>query len=55
MRDFDEELSMLHEVKEIISHRQVLVSFNGKSFDYPLLENRMILNRSNIIYEFYTR
>jgi uncharacterized protein YprB with RNaseH-like and TPR domain len=45
MRDFDEELSMLHEVAKVISHRQVLVSFNGKSFDYPLLENRMILNR----------
>ena len=45
MRDYDEELSMLHEVAKLISNRQVLVSFNGKSFDYPLLESRMVLNR----------
>ena len=45
MRDFDEELSMLNEVANLINQKQVLVSFNGKSYDYPLLENRMVLNR----------
>ncbi|MGB4368770.1 MAG: ribonuclease H-like domain-containing protein [Caldicoprobacterales bacterium] len=45
MRDFDEELSMLNEVAKAIGHRKALVSFNGKSYDYPLLENRMVFNR----------
>lgn len=45
MRDFDEELSMLNNVASIMDKRRALVTFNGKSYDYPLLENRMIYNR----------
>lgn len=45
MRDFDEELSMLKEISKIMGNKKVLVTFNGKSFDYPLLENRMVFNK----------
>ena len=52
MRDFDEELSMLNEVARVMDSRKVLVSFNGKSYDYPLLENRMIFNRVSSYMDF---
>ena len=32
-------------MKEDHAGRSILISYNGKSFDYPLLRNRMILNR----------
>src|SRR2546429_956389 len=40
MRDFTEEYSLLQELAVRITERPVLVTFNGKSFDWPLLENR---------------
>src|SRR5467141_3571577 len=46
MRDFTEEYSILHELAERAAERPVLVTFNGKSFDWPLLENRFIMTRS---------
>jgi uncharacterized protein YprB with RNaseH-like and TPR domain len=46
MRDFTEEYSILHEVSERAAERPVLVTFNGKSFDWPLLENRFTMTRS---------
>ncbi len=45
MRDFVEEASLLQEVKAKMESRPVPVTFNGKSFDLPLLKNRFILNR----------
>jgi len=45
MRDFDEEASMLHDLADEIHERRVLVSFNGKAFDWPLLESRMMYHR----------
>lgn len=45
MRDFSEEHSVLHELAARLAERSVLVTFNGKSFDWPLLENRFIMTR----------
>ena len=46
MRDFTEEYSLLQELAERVKKRPVLVTFNGKSFDWPLLENRFTMTRS---------
>lgn len=46
MRDFAEEHSLLHELSARIAERPVLVTFNGKSFDWPLLESRFTMTRS---------
>ncbi len=46
MRDLDEEHSVLLELAERMSERPVLVTFNGKSFDWPLLETRYRMTRS---------
>ena len=45
LRDFSEEHSMLHELSLRLAERPVLVTFNGKSFDWPLLENRFTMTR----------
>lgn len=46
MRDFSEEHSLLHELAARLAERSVLVTFNGKTFDWPLLENRFVMTRS---------
>jgi uncharacterized protein len=46
MRDFAEEHSILHELAARLAERPVLVTFNGKSFDWPLLENRFTMTRA---------
>ncbi|HEY2460679.1 MAG TPA: ribonuclease H-like domain-containing protein [Candidatus Acidoferrum sp.] len=46
MRDFAEEHSMLQELAARIAERPVLVTFNGKSFDWPLLETRFTMTRA---------
>ena len=46
MRDFHEEHSILHELSARLADRPVLVTFNGKSFDWPLLENRFTMTRA---------
>jgi hypothetical protein len=46
MRDFAEEHSLLHELAARVAERPVLVTFNGKSFDWPLLESRFTMTRS---------
>ncbi|MGA2099112.1 MAG: ribonuclease H-like domain-containing protein [Candidatus Acidiferrum sp.] len=46
MRDFSEEHSVLHELAARLTERPVLVTFNGKSFDWPLLENRFTMTRA---------
>jgi uncharacterized protein len=46
MRDFGDEHAILHEVASRIAERPVLVTFNGKAFDWPLLENRFTMTRS---------
>jgi hypothetical protein len=46
LRDFSEEYSLLHELAARLAERPVLVTFNGKSFDWPLLENRFTMTRA---------
>ena len=45
MRDLDEEHSLLLELAERMARRPILVTFNGKSFDWPLLETRYRMTR----------
>ena len=45
MRDYSEEAAMLQEIAALIRRFDTLVTFNGKSFDLPLLESRLVMNR----------
>jgi hypothetical protein len=46
MRDHSEEHSVLTEIARHLRARRVLVTFNGKSFDWPLLETRFRMTRA---------
>jgi uncharacterized protein YprB with RNaseH-like and TPR domain len=46
LRDFSEEHSLLQELSDRLSERPVLVTFNGKAFDWPLLESRFTMTRA---------
>jgi uncharacterized protein len=46
MRDHSEEHSVLLALSERLAERRVLVTFNGKSFDWPLLETRYRMTRA---------
>jgi uncharacterized protein YprB with RNaseH-like and TPR domain len=46
MRDFTEECSVLCELAARLAERPVLITYNGKSFDWPLLESRFTMTRS---------
>ena len=46
MRDHSEEHSVLLALKERMAERPVLVTFNGKSFDWPLLDTRYRMTRA---------
>jgi hypothetical protein len=46
LRDYDDEHSMLTALAARLAERPVLVTFNGKSFDWPLLETRYRMTRS---------
>jgi uncharacterized protein len=45
LRDFSEEISLLQELSLRIAERPVLVTFNGKTFDWPLLQSRFTMTR----------
>lgn len=45
MRDYHEEAAMLEEIAALFRRFDTVVTFNGKSFDLPLLESRMTMNR----------
>ncbi|NDJ35099.1 MAG: ribonuclease H-like domain-containing protein [Chloroflexi bacterium] len=45
LRDPAEEAAMLHILSEILTQGKALVTFNGRSFDVPLLTGRYIMNR----------
>lgn len=51
MRDYGEEAAMLHELGELLSRFDILVSYNGKTFDIPLLESRFVLSRQRLSFE----
>lgn len=46
MREHSEEFSLLVALGQRLAERRVLVTFNGKSFDWPLLETRYRMTRS---------
>jgi uncharacterized protein YprB with RNaseH-like and TPR domain len=46
MRVYSEEHSLLEALAERMAERRVLVTFNGKSFDWPLLETRYRMTRA---------
>jgi uncharacterized protein YprB with RNaseH-like and TPR domain len=45
MRDYDEEGPMLHALSQFLADYDVLVTYNGKSYDAPLMETRYRLRR----------
>ena len=45
MRDFAEEASLLHALDEHLAQFDVLITYNGKTYDQPLLETRFIMMR----------
>ena len=45
MRDYHEERAMLVGLRESLANTEVLVTFNGKAFDIPLLQSRFVLAR----------
>ena len=46
MRDYDEEASQLARLSEYLSRFDVLITFNGKTYDQPLLETRFRMARA---------
>lgn len=45
MRDYDEETFLLERVAEHLTHSDLLCTFNGATFDLPLLETRFTMQR----------
>jgi uncharacterized protein len=45
MREYAEEHSILHALEEDLRQFDVLITYNGKSYDQPLLETRYRMNR----------
>ncbi len=45
MRDYDDEEPMLHYLNDLFKEAETLVSYNGKTFDLPLMRTRFITNR----------
>lgn len=45
LREMDEELALLYLVQSELSRFRSFISFNGKAFDWPLLQNRFVYHR----------
>ncbi len=45
MRDFAEEASLLHGLAQHLEQFRVVITYNGRTFDQPLLETRYRMNR----------
>lgn len=45
LRDHGDELAMLRQLDELLAGKVGLITFNGRSFDVPLLDNRYLMNR----------
>jgi len=45
MRDYDEETALLSTLSRLVKNRRFIVTYNGKSFDVPLIESRLIMSR----------
>ena len=49
MRDYGEESSQLEALEQYLSQFDVLITYNGKSFDQPLLEILRLLDQRALI------
>lgn len=45
LRDHGDEAAMLIQLDQLLAQKAGLVTFNGRSFDVPLLDNRYLMNR----------
>ncbi|MFQ5750954.1 MAG: ribonuclease H-like domain-containing protein [bacterium] len=45
MNDFNNEYALLYDLNQFIANHQLLVSYNGKCYDIPLLESRNVFNQ----------
>jgi uncharacterized protein YprB with RNaseH-like and TPR domain len=45
IRNPAEEAAMLSDLRQMIAERNMLVTYNGRTFDWPVVKNRFILNR----------
>ncbi len=43
LRNYQEELALLHCLRERLKDKQTIISYNGKSYDIPLLKTRLTL------------
>jgi uncharacterized protein YprB with RNaseH-like and TPR domain len=46
LRDFNQENALLWAVGQCVSEAGVLVSYNGRCFDWPLLQTRLVMQRA---------
>ena len=44
-RNYAEEQAMLHSLWQIVQGNELLLTFNGKSFDWPMVNDRSVLHR----------
>ncbi len=49
--DFGREYFVFKEIEPLLARKRFLISYNGKSYDLPLLKSRAIMNRLNIDFE----
>ncbi|TET46646.1 hypothetical protein E3J62_03315 [candidate division TA06 bacterium] len=50
MRDYDEETALLSTLSRLVKNRRFIVTYNGKSFDVPLIESRLIMSRMKAVF-----
>jgi len=49
--EYDRDIYAYLDIKKYLQNKSILSSYNGKSYDYPLLKNRFILNRFDDIFK----
>ena len=52
MRSPSEELAMLEELRSLLDRFRLLVTFNGKSFDWPLIDTRFLMHGYRLEFDF---
>lgn len=53
MRDYHEETALLYDLQKLLDRCRVIVTFNGKSFDWPLIKTRLIMTRFELKLDHY--
>lgn len=48
LRDFGEEEAQLHGVDDALAGARTIITYNGKIFDWPLIEARCVMNRMRL-------